>query len=68
VGVPVFLAIYTKYIRHFRFFSFVKEHLFIVSFFHGYALLFFVKIVKRAFEFGDPLGYEVEIEQGGFYG
>jgi hypothetical protein len=33
-----------------------------VSFFHWRALLFFVKIVKRAFELGDPLGNEVEIE------
>jgi len=39
-----------------------------VSFFHWPALLFFVKIVKRAFEFGDPLGNEVEIEECGFYG
>jgi hypothetical protein len=60
--VPVLLAVYTKYIRYFRFFSVVLGHLFIVRFFHGLALLFFVKIVKRAFEFGDPLGNEVKIE------
>jgi hypothetical protein len=60
--VPVLFAVYTKYIRHFRFFSFVLGHLFIVSFFHWRALLFFVKVVKRAFELGDPLGNEVEIK------
>ncbi len=32
------------------------------EFFHWRALLFFVKVVKRAFELSDPLGYEVEIE------
>jgi hypothetical protein len=34
----------------------------IVSLFHWRALLFFVKVVKRAFEFGDPLGNEVQIK------
>jgi hypothetical protein len=60
--VPVLLAVYTKDIRHFRFFSIVKGHLFIVNCFHWHALLFFVKIVKRAFELGDPLGNEVQIK------
>jgi hypothetical protein len=60
--LPVLLAVYTKYICHFRLFSVLLGHLSIVSFFHWRALLFFVKIVKRAFEFGDPLRNEVQIE------
>jgi hypothetical protein len=33
-----------------------------------FALLFFIKSVKRAFELGEPLGDEVEIYDCGFYG
>jgi hypothetical protein len=68
VRLPVLLAVYTKYICHFRFFSVLLGMLPLVSFFHWRALLFFIKIVKRAFELGDPLGNEVQIEQSGFYG
>jgi hypothetical protein len=32
------------------------------------ALLFFIKTVKRAFEFGEPFGDEVKIYDCGFYG
>jgi hypothetical protein len=35
--------------------------------FHRSALLFVVKIVKRAFEFGDALGDEVQIAESGVY-
>jgi len=33
-----------------------------------FALLFFIKSVKRAFKFGEPLGDEMKIYDGGFYG
>jgi len=33
-----------------------------------FALLFFIKSVKRAFELGEPLGDEMKIYDGGFYG
>jgi len=36
--------------------------------FHRSALLVLVKVVKRAFEFGDSLGDEVQIAESGFYG
>jgi hypothetical protein len=62
VRLPVLLAVYTKYLCHFRFSSVLLGKIPLVSFFHWHALLFFVKIVKRAFELGDPLGYEVKIE------
>jgi len=39
-----------------------------VSFFHCFALLFFIKTVKRAFELSEPLGDEVKIYDCGFYG
>jgi hypothetical protein len=32
------------------------------------ALLLFEKMVKRAFEGSDPLGHEMKIDEGGFYG
>jgi hypothetical protein len=33
-----------------------------------FALLFFIKSVKRAFKFGEPLGDEMKIYDGGFNG
>jgi len=33
-----------------------------------FALLFFIKAVKRAFELGEPLGDKVKIYDCGFYG
>jgi hypothetical protein len=33
-----------------------------------FALLFFIKSVKRAFELGEPLGDEMKIYDGSFYG
>ena len=47
--LSVLLAVCTKYICHFRFFSVLLGKLPFVSFFHWRALLFFVKVVKRAF-------------------
>jgi len=35
--------------------------------FHRSALLFVVKVVKRAFKFSDALGDEVQIAESGFY-
>jgi hypothetical protein len=67
VGVTVLLSVYTKDICHFRFFSVLRESGFCACVFHRSALLFVVKIVKRAFEFGDALGDEVQIAESGVY-
>ena len=67
MSTPVLFAVEMKDIGHFRLLPLLLRKL-CACLFHGPALLFFVKIVKRAFEFGDSLGNEVQIAEGGFYG
>jgi hypothetical protein len=68
MGTPVLFAVETKDIGHFRFFPLPLESRLCACLFHRSALLFFIKNVKRAFDFSDPLLNEVEVDQGGLQG
>jgi hypothetical protein len=62
MGTPVLLTVDTKNIGYFRFLPLPLESRLCACLFHGLALLFFVKNVKRAFDFGNPLLNEVEVD------
>jgi hypothetical protein len=59
---PVLCAIDTKDIGQFRFLPLPRESRLCARVFHRTALLKVVKIVKRAFEFGNALLNEVEVD------
>jgi len=68
VSTPVLLAVDTKDIGHFRFLPLPLESRLCACLFHRSALLVFIKNVKRAFDFGNPLLNEVQVDQGSLYG
>jgi hypothetical protein len=65
--LAVIFTVEAENICHFRLLVSVEGQI-LVSSFHCFALLFFIKTVKRAFELGEPLGDEVKIYDRGFYG
>jgi hypothetical protein len=64
MGILVLCAIETKDIGYFR----VLPLSLYSCLFHGSALLFFIKKVKRAFDFGNPLLNEMKVDEGSLQG
>ena len=62
MGTPVLLAVDTKDIGHFRVLPVPLYSGLCTGLFHGSALLYAVKIIKRACDVGNPLLNEVEVD------
>jgi hypothetical protein len=62
MGILILCAVEPKDIGHFRFFPVPGYSRLYAGLFHGSALLYAVKIIKRACDVGNPLLNEVEVD------